>query len=304
MRILVGGLARSGTTWFARALAAAPGVQYIHEPDTRGNDPFAYIGTRGIRFQEPFEPGTHVPNYELMWDVAFAGGWPRNLPARVARRAVMHPRLPDAVARTASTALARLVRRRRPPTEHQLVKSVRVVMTIEWLADRYQPKVIVVWRNPLNMLSSYRERKEAGATGTAVHRRYSETPAWPAPTDPDGNVIWTICARLGLLLETTKRHPEWLVIRHEHTASDPFVRFKHIFHQLSLPWSSGVDAFLNASNRPGTGWETNRVASREPTRWKERLSAEQIHISGEVLRRFSEVPGMGPVFAECLAEME
>jgi hypothetical protein len=303
VRILVGGLARSGTTWFSQVIASAPGVQYIHEPDTLTNDPFAYIGTRGLRFEEPLQPGESIPGYELMWDVAFAGGWPDGRVGRVARRVAFHPRIPRPIAIASSTALARVVRRRRPPTAHQVVKSVRMLLTIEWIADRYRPKVVVVWRSPLNVLGSFREQEMTTTAGSVVRRRFETTAAGPPPRDPDGNVFWTICARLGLLLEAAERHPDWLIVRHEEVAADPPAQFRDVFARLELPWSRDVDAFLDASNEPGTGWETKRVASREATRWKERLSRDQIATAGEVLQRFSEVPGIGPVYAECLAEM-
>ena len=301
MRFLVGGLARSGTTWFAETLASAPGFQYIHEPDTLTTDPFAWIGTRGIKFQEPIPPGTRMPNYQLMWDVAYSGGWRGAAP--LLRRLALNRKLPKVVNIASSTTLARIARRRKPPTPHQLVKSVRVLMTIEWIADRYRPKVAVVWRSPLNMLASVRANEMAMSFGTAIQRRYIDTVAWPPPGDPDGKAAWTICARLGVLLEIAGRHPDWMVVRHESVAADPTGKFRDVFARLEIPWAPEVEAFLAASNEPGSGWETKRVASKEATRWKERLSADQIRTAGGVMERFSTVEGVGPIFAECLSEM-
>ena len=118
MRFLVGGLARSGTTWFAETLASAPGFQYIHEPDTLTTDPFAWIGTRGIKFQEPIPPGTRMPNYQLMWDVAYSGGWRGAAP--LLRRLALNRKLPKVVNIASSTTLARIARRRSGVTGHGL----------------------------------------------------------------------------------------------------------------------------------------------------------------------------------------
>ena len=304
MRILVAGLPRGGTTWFSRVVASAPGVQYIHEPDNRETEPYAAICMPRLRFQDPIPAKTRLPAYELLWDVAFAGGWPRRPVGVRARRLAMHPKLPGPIAVLSSTAFARIIRHRRPPTEHQLVKTVRALGTIEWIADRYSPKVIVVWRSPLNVLGGFGERGWTTSAGGLVRRRFEGTAAGSPPDDPDGNFIWTLCARLGLLLDTAARHPDWLVVRHEETTQDPAARFRDIFRSIELPWAPEVDAFLESSNVAGTGWETKRVASQEATRWKERLSQAQTDTARDVLARFSELAVVGPVFARCLAEMD
>jgi len=304
VRIFVAGLARSGTTWFARTVGAAPGVQYIHEPDTRSNDVFAHVGTMGLDFQRPIEPGRRMPRYELMWDLAFAGGWPAGRVPDLAASLAHSKRLPRWSRISMLSAIARAGRRRPPPTEHQLVKSVRVVMTLEWIAERYRPRVIVVWRSPLNMLASYRERDQKGGdVQTAVRERFQGTDAWPPPDDDEGGMMWNLCSRLGLLLETAARHPEWLVVRHESVASDPIPRFREVFTDLGLPWSDRVEEFISSSNRPGTGWEVERVASEEANVWKRRLAPDQVRAATQVLSRFAGLPGVGAPFVECLDEV-
>jgi hypothetical protein len=304
MRIFVAGLARSGTTWFAKAVSSAPGVQYIHEPDTRSNDVFAHVGTRGIDFHEPIPPGMPLPNYELMWDLAFAGGWPPGRLPDLAKRLAAVTALPRWSRSALLTAAARRAKDRRPPTEHQLVKSVRIVMTLEWIAARYRPKTIVVWRSPLNMLASYRERDQRGGeVQAAVGRRFEGTAAWPPPPDDDGSMVWNLCSRLGVLLETAARHPEWLVVRHERVAADPVAGFRDVLAWLDLPWSGEVETFLEEANRPGTGWAVERVATDEGAVWKRRLTPAQVRTAADVIARFSKVPGVEAPFEECLAEL-
>jgi hypothetical protein len=304
MRIFVAGLARSGTTWFARAVGSAPGVQYIHEPDTRSNDVLAYVGTHGIDFEWPIAPGTRLPYYELMWDLAFAGGWPAGKAPRIAERLAGIKALPRWTRLRALAVIARASKRRHPPTEHQLVKSVRVVMTLEWIADHYRPTVVVVWRSPLNMLASYRERDErAGHVQAAVRKRFEGTAAWPPPADDDGGMVWNLCSRLGLLLETAARHRDWLVVRHETIADDPLAGFKAVLSSIGLPWSPEVESYLDAANRPGTGWTVERVASDEAAVWKRRLSADQVRTAAEVIASFSKVPGVEAPFVRCLEEL-
>jgi hypothetical protein len=298
-------LARSGTTWFAQALGAAPGARYVHEPDTRSNTVFAYMGTDEIDFERPIAPGTRLPRYEIMWDNAFAGGWPTGPLARLATGVAGATWVPRTLRLSILEAAARAGRARPPVSEYPVVKSVRCLMTIEWIAERYRPTVVVVWRSPLNMLASYRERDQRGGdVQAAVRERYDGTDAWPPPADPDGGMMWNLCSRLGVLLETASKHPDWLVVRHEHMTRDPVERFRSVFSQAALPWSDGVEAFLASSDKPGTGWAVERVASEEATAWKRRLSAEQIRAAADVMSRFATLPGLGAPFMACLEETD
>src|SRR5688500_15773350 len=75
-RALLVGLPRSGTTWMASALSAHPDVHLVYEPDNRGLDLLGWLGTARTGSVPSLEPGERPRDYELMWRVAFAGGWP------------------------------------------------------------------------------------------------------------------------------------------------------------------------------------------------------------------------------------
>ena len=57
----------------------------------------------------------------------------------------------DAVVAALAEATSRL--RRRP--RHVVVKSVNSVFSLDWIVKRYTPKVLVLRRNPLNVVSSW-----------------------------------------------------------------------------------------------------------------------------------------------------
>ena len=98
----------------------------------------------------------------------FAGGWPwdRVESARAAGRRLVRipPSMRDAVVAALAEATSRL--RRRP--RHVVVKSVNSVFSLDWIVKRYTPKVLVLRRNPLNVVSSWVVLTPKGTTGSFV----------------------------------------------------------------------------------------------------------------------------------------
>ena len=307
-RVLVVGLPRSGTTWFARALASSPGARYVHEPDNIESGPYAQVGMRGLWHDPSLAPGEHVPAYERMWDVAFRGGWPSGALAQQAMRAALSRRVPAwgrAAVQHGLTAAAQLTPAARGPV---IVKSDYCYFAMEWLAARYQPRIAIVWRNPANMLPGYLQRgwtEDELRTRPPLPTRFGDTAVWPPPAEFGiENTLWSICARMTVLLETASKHPEWHVYRHEEISAAPREGFRGVFGDLGLAWAPSVEAFLERSNTPGEGWDVKRVAEQESTVWKRRLDPAQVRLTIDVMRRFAEVAGDASPLWRCIEEIE
>lgn len=76
-RVLVVGMPRSGSTWTAEILGLAEGTRALQEPDNPDNNPAA-VAVRSVRGWHPtLEVGQAAPDYQRLWDLAFAGGWPK-----------------------------------------------------------------------------------------------------------------------------------------------------------------------------------------------------------------------------------
>jgi hypothetical protein len=86
-------------------------------------------------------------------------------------------------------------------------------------------------------------------------------------------------------LEAGAARPGWIAAVHDNLCLDPGRGFGQLFGQLELTWSERVDEFLTKSNRPGTGFTTDRVSAEEPERWRTRLSPDQIREAWSVLSR-------------------
>ena len=162
-----------------------------------------------------------------------------------------------------------------------IVKSVRSELAIDWIVDEFQPRVVLVERNPLNVLASWieleyvRDIKEAAAVALHAQERWGIDP--PAEDEPRlVHQTFEYGVLASALRESAARHDGWTIARHEQLCVDPVAEFRALADTLELGWNDTVTAFLTASDREGTGYETNRRATEQPDRWRERLDADQV----------------------------
>jgi hypothetical protein len=124
----------------------------------------------------------------------------------------------------------------------------------------------------------------------------SSTGVWPGSwvpavrpgATPLQRLAWQIGLFFAALESATRRHPDWLVVSHEDLCADPPGGFKSLCAALGLPWTQEAAAFLAASDRPGRGLETRRVAAEQPSNWTRHLTADQVKEVVGVLCQFPE----------------
>ena len=68
--------------------------------------------------------------------------------------------------------------------------------------------------------------------------------------------------------------------------ADTVKGFKGLCAGLGVPWTGEAAGFLAASDRPGKGLETRRVAAEQPSNWSRQLSAAQVDEAVGVLSAF------------------
>ena len=305
-RILLAGVPRSGTSWTGQALGLTPGVRYVDEPDGF-RDAFAFKVMMAFGENAHLEPGAVAPDYRRLWAGAFAGGRPASgprerfaawtyhragTPARRRARAGdgMSPWLWAAVA-TAAPPVAD------PDARHVLVKSVQCTLATEWIAREFSPRVVVLFRHPLNTIASWRDMGfvASGARNPREHAVLSAYAAarWDlAPPPVDAPELAHHAFEFGVLtnalVDAAARHPDWVVARHEELCVDSATRMRELAERLDLTWSDAADRFVRESDRDGTGFATTRVASALPDRWRERLTPDDVDVIRAVLRTFPD----------------
>jgi hypothetical protein len=302
-RVLVAGIPRSGTTWAGRVLGQADGACYVHEPDNHLVRPEAWWAKRELGAYPRLVPGQEAPDYERLFRVAFAGGarpslvytWARALHRCVPRRDLRANRegeSPEAGTRRLARGLA-APGSRAGRSDHVVVKSIFCARSLEWLAERFEPAVVVVERHPFAVIGSWAELGWSGfldADPSAVAECRAAFGVEPPRTGSwVDRAAWHFGFLSALLGRARDRHPDWQVLRHETLCAGPEAGFEDLCDRLGLRFGAAARRFLLASNRPGKGYSTNRV-------WAEQLGArrrltpyEQERVT-EILSRFTAAP--------------
>jgi hypothetical protein len=306
VRILLVGVPRSGTSWTGRALGSTLDTCYVDEPDGF-RDAFAFKVMMEFGEYAHVEPGAPAPEYRRLWAGAFAGGsrarGPRarlaewtyqraGTPARrSARRGGSISLWLQAALRTAEPAVAD------PSARNVVVKSVQCALALEWIAHEFAPRVVVLFRHPLNTIASWRDMgfvasatrnpREHAVLTEAAATRWGVVPP-PADAPELAHHAFEFGVLTNALADAAAVHPDWIVARHEELCVDAPARLRELAEALGLDWSDAADRFVRASDREGAGFATTRVASAQPDRWRDRLSTEDVDAIREVLRGFPD----------------
>jgi hypothetical protein len=292
-RILLAGAARSGTSWLIRAMAATPGTHSYYEPDNVGADPTGVrpIGASGFGPYPEIPAGTDGGTYRSLWSTVFAGRLPRRRGYKltVARAVLKLPRgMREPIIRGGSNVLTALP----GGPERTVVKSIYAAFSLEWLVEQFDPKVVMLQRNPLNVASSWRQLQIPGFDLTSrpsLLRRYGDRIDGPPP-GPEASELTRATWQVGLITtalgDALDRHPGWLLVNHEELCIDPAVRIREVCERVGLPWSPDVEDFLEQSNRPGEGLKPQRVTAEQSDRWKTRMTDAEVDEVHSVLARF------------------
>lgn len=291
-RILVLGTARSGTRWLATALGHAEGARVVKEPDNVDADPSGSgLSRLGFGPYPVIDPSDQAPQFRALWDLAFSARVP-NKPGvrRSAARAVLRLPAPlrDPVLRRSARAVSALPGR----ASQVVVKSIYAQFAVDWLVQHYDPRVVVIERHPLNVVSSW---TELGVHGFDLLERPLIRERWLDPLGitvppPEASKLERAAACVGLvttvLRDQVRRHPGWLVVSHERLCAAPQAEIREVCEGVGLTWTDGVARFLAESNRPGEGFSNVRVTSEQPMRWRGRLTDQQADEVQAVLDRF------------------
>jgi Sulfotransferase family len=302
-RILLVGSARSGTSWTGRALGCAEATAYVNEPDNVDANPApgARTGVRGLGPFPVIAPGEESPGFEALWALAFSARVPNRKGIRrgVSRLAL---RLPRAVRDPLMRRVARVVASAPGAPEHTVAKSVMAHFSLQWIWERFHPRVVIIQRNPLNVVSSW---ITLNVHGFDIHRRAAILERFAEPIGirspgPDASPLSLTAWWVGLLNVTLARaaavHPEWIVISHESLCDETELAFHDLYARLGLTWTARSDKFLaeygyhrptfRPSYAPGEGLTAREITRAQTQRWRERLSDDQVREIESVLEAF------------------
>ncbi len=294
--VVLVGVARSGTSWLGHALGRARGVRFYYEPDNVDADPSndAAAGQRGFGPYPVIDSDSGAGQFAPLWDLVFSG----RLPFALRERRRLRPaakvllRLPRSIRDPLVRSAASISARRPGRAQSVVVKTIYATFSLEWLVARYRPQVIAMQRNPLNVVSSWRELHIPLfdlTTRPIIHTRFIE----PLGIEPPGagepevaQIAWHVGLLTHVIAQALDRHPEWIFVTHEDLCDDPSTTIRRVSEQVGLEWTDDIDRFLNDNNRHGEGLAPVRIATEEPTKWRQRLTDAEVEQIQRVLERF------------------
>jgi Sulfotransferase family len=282
--ILVTGSHRSGTTWVGRMLASSGEAAYIHEPfnpDRKpgwgaGRIPYWYLYV--TRANESF----YLP---VMHDVMAL-----RYPLRPNLREVTGVRRAALLASDLGRNVVARARGLRP-----LMKDPLALFSAEWLAQRFDMRVVVMIRHPAAFVSSierlgWRFRFRGWLAQGSLLRDWLHPfeaemhRCWLGDVDlvDQGIVMWN--AMHHVIREYRRRHPSWIFLRHEDLAAAPQEGFERLFAEFGLRWDARVAARVKSYSSGGNPVDVARWRHSSLRRdsvatvgaWRRRLSTEDI----------------------------
>lgn len=300
---LLVGLPRSGTSWVGQALSRGPGVRYLDEPDGfREAFPFRVM----MRYGESpiLDRSDPAPDYERLWRGILAGGLetrdPRGMLGQLAFERAGTQARRNARAGSGTSFLLRVAERTAQPprpdlnAQHVFVTSVQCMGSLDWIVERFAPRVIILFRSLLNTIASWHEleymrnpRETASITTYAWKHWRVEPPPSDAPEIAHRAFI--VAVQTGMLRCAADDHPDWTTASHEELCVDAAARLPALAGQIGLDWTKAADDFIQDSNREGGGpWSTTRVTHLQPERWRDRLTPEDVSAINSVIDQFPE----------------
>ncbi len=244
----------------ANTLAKSPELVYYNEPCNPDRWPDADFA----RWFVHAEAGTECPYLERAYTGAVRGlmvpgrAWVRS---DLARRVFRNPRV--------------------------LVKGVASVMASAWLQEKYDARMVSVYRHPCAVaLSEYERDIDAAASRTAVldsptmwSGRYAsfrtnlEVAAKPFEIY---GALWGLRNRV--MLDAQEEAGDWVSLHYEDLARDPLGGFERLFSELDIAWTDELREFVSATTTTHEDgyYATSRVSSKRIGRWKAELTPEQV----------------------------
>jgi hypothetical protein len=304
-RVLVLGAQRSGTTWTAQILGATRGAQLFVEPDNCALSNYALKAACHLGFDPVLGADDVAPTrYEHLWRALFDGGRPRRVRGGnwIARR-LLDGMTTDERWAVSQRDAPRLSPKRRlgvalsqaprvDPARPVVVKSVNANLALDWVVTRWRPTPVWVRRHPLDAVASRLPLPivpRANDLWRELQAARGVPPWCPPPPEDHGRV--PAAAWLTGLMSSTCQHfaasnDDVIVVHHEALCRDPMAEFPALAHRVGLEWTDRAEAVLAASNQPGEGWSTQRVAAEQPGRWRTRLTAEEQELAATWLAKF------------------
>jgi hypothetical protein len=187
-----------------------------------------------------------------------------------------------------------------------LIKWVKLVLCLDWLAEHF-PDVIVVQtiRHPVPLALSWRPR--GWDPGYHIGLMLSQPALTQGPLKPyvsvmqDAETFWEQAGAFWgaiSLMQLNQHRPGWFLREHEWYCMEPVVRIRELIDQTGLEWTEQIGHFVLGVGRAaaGPGYGENRDPRTEVHKWEKQITRRELDELESVVRRFELpfYPGLDP----------
>lgn len=274
--ILLVGSHRSGSTWIGRMLSLPYQVKYISEPfnPTTG----LKIFTNWFQYINDRNEDKYFVEIKKMMD--FKGDFSLNLPA-----------------------LKYWSNNFLPFKKRPLIKDPIASFSAGWLAKKFDIQVVVIVRHPAAFYYSLKRMNwhfdfdnflnQPDLMRDYLHK-FDDLIKKRNKSYPESVAILWLCINY-ILTEYIKRHPDWIVKRHEDISLNPVDEFHDLYNRLNLPFDKKIERKIkkySSQNNPINTKKDQAIDLRRNSQslikdWKKHLDEEEVEIIKKITKPVS-----------------
>lgn len=259
--ILLVSLPRAGSSWIGGILGAAEGALYLREPLTQST--LEHVGRKGTAAY--FELGACKDKraYERFAALTFKG-----IP-RFNRGIVQYPEQWRLATRSGKQIV---------------VKEVNPLV-IEYLWERYRPRIVFLVRHPVPMMRSFAVLGSSGERFRAAFLPETLAAIEKDYVIPEGTDLYEQGGAFQAIIQhrvmSFLKSVDHMVVRYEDVCADPLAEFTRIFDFCGLPLSAALRQEIVRSSQaendyvPGA-YDTARNSVAMKDRWKHEMDPRDI----------------------------
>jgi sulfotransferase family protein len=286
--ILITGSHRSGTTWVGKILSASPSVAHIYEPFNVTFPPS--IGMCSVRFDHWFTYVTEENESIFYKPVKNMLDFQYNLFG--ALKTVRSIRQAKKILNEFKCFYAYRGRKIIP-----LVKDPIAVFSAEWLASRFNMKIIILLRHPAAFASSLKRKnwnppfldliEQPLLMRDHLHPFESEIKEHISKEYDiidQASLLWKLIYYV--VKKYQRKHSDWIFLRHEDLSRNPLNCYSNLFYRLNLNFSENIRRLVeeysssnNLSELPTDSNATHMLKRNSRVNiwnWKSRLVESEI----------------------------
>jgi Sulfotransferase domain len=293
--IVVTGMARCGTSWVGKLLQASGELTYVNEPLNPRHPPGRSPGVLNASVERHYQ---YISEHtEDGWLAAFDDTLHLRYRVGAELRQNRSPYDLARMARYATSFLAGRLRGRRA-----LLDDPYALLASEWLANRLGCRVVVIVRDPVAMVASWKRLGWTTDLGELLHqptlmwdwlepfRKELETVAASGDVVDRIALLWRLLYLVAA--EYERRCPGIQVVRYEDLATEPVTRFADLYATLGLDFDDHAEAEVvrsttGSARRTAHRWSLSRSGlSKTGFRpmdsranldaWKRHLDADEV----------------------------